>query len=84
MQNHFLDDELMAHERACLADKDAHRKDNCGVCLTVHNTTYDIVNRMFRIAVQENGGQMFDVDLAGSKPVRPKKRSGLTVLLRCR
>ena len=72
----------MAHERACLADKDAHRKDGCGVWLTVHNTTYNISKRMFRVAVQENYEQMFDVDLGGSKPVKPKNCSGLTIVIR--
>ena len=59
--DNFLDRELMAYERECLADKDAHRKEDSGVWLTVHSTTYDIERRMFRIAAQEDYDRTFDV-----------------------
>ena len=60
----LLDENLMADERTYLADKDRYRKADTGVWLTVHNTTYDIERRMFRVAVQEDCEHTFDIWLA--------------------
>ena len=57
--------------RRVFADKEAYRKQNTGEWQTVHNTTYDIEKRMFRIAVQEDYEHTFDIYLADSEPLAP-------------
>ena len=64
----LLDENLMADERTYLADKDRYRKADTGVWLTVHNTTYDIERRMFRVIVQEDYEHAFDIYLEASAP----------------
>ena len=64
--------EKMSDEtRYVFAHKEELRKKNTGEWQTVHNTTYDLANRMFRIAVQEDYAHTFDIYLTESVPVTP-------------
>ena len=75
----ILETYFMTKECECLEHKDDHRKDDCGVWLTVHNTTYDISNRMFRVAVQEDYDHTFDIYLSDrpvEQPVTPGEALG--------
>ena len=61
----------MSKSQNVFAHKEKYRKTNPGEWQTVHNTTYDIENRMFRIAVQEDYAHTFDIYLTDSEPLAP-------------
>ncbi len=64
----YLEENIMRDERTYLAEKEKYRKCNTGVWLTVHNTTYDIEKRMFRVVVQEDYAHPFDIWLEPPAP----------------
>ncbi|MBQ0033630.1 MAG: amidohydrolase family protein, partial [bacterium] len=75
----FMETNILQNERFYLADKDRYRKVDTGTWLTVHNTTYDISNRMFRVAVQEDYDRTFDIylsDRPDEQPVSPGEPLG--------
>ena len=55
----------MSRSQDVFAHKEENRKLGLDEWQTVHNTTYDIENRMFRIAVQEDYEHTFDIWLNG-------------------
>ena len=61
---------MCATTRVVFANKERYRKADSDEWQTVHNTTYDIANRMFRIAVQEDYAHTFDIYL-DEPPVVP-------------
>ena len=60
----FLTNKMSTTQKV-FAHKEENRKLGLDEWQTVHNTTYDIENRMFRIAVQEDYEHTFDIWLNG-------------------
>lgn len=66
-------EESKAYVRECLGDKEKYRKADTGVWQTVHNSTYDIERKMFRVELKipVKNGYTYVVSIRRSPTWRP-------------